>query len=570
MKIVGRYHIQERLGEGAMAYVYKAYDPEINRVLAIKVLKREFCRNPQFASRFLREARAAGALSHPNIVTIYDVGEIQGFPYIAMELLEGEPLDAAALRTGALAAETVVEIGCQLADALRYAHDQGIIHRDIKPSNIVLAKDGRSVKILDFGIAHLEQDAAADAGDMARTQFGQILGTPRYMSPEQALGQSVDCRSDLFSVGSVLYELVSGKPAFDGASAATLALQITQKDPPALDSSCPRGLRFIIEKLLAKRPDKRFRNGAAVLEALQRERHAHATLQSEGPRRWLGLRTKMALITGAVTASVLVAAIGVVTNRQYAAMEQVALSSGSSIVSFVASNAALAAAENMGLPPQERDWVPAQAFVNSASTDPSITQMLVIDHDGVIQAASDPDLVGAHYAAPTGRRIVRDRPNVSVTTVRNQRGQSTLRFARPIQYAGRQVGMVDVSVLRTELDAAAGLTLALLIGLGVLTLAVVVALTLGATQLVLRPLRRLSTAFRDASAGDLDFRISHDRHDEFGQLFDAFNAFVASVQQKLETGDLRTTVADLNATMISTPANEDAPALATGDMQWSR
>jgi eukaryotic-like serine/threonine-protein kinase len=571
VKIVGRYQIQARLGEGAMAHVYQAYDPEIDRVLAIKVLKREFCRDPQFVSRFLREARAAGSLSHPNIVTIYDVGEIQGYPYIVMEMLDGEPLDAAAQRIGVFAPESVAEIGSQLAEALRYAHEQGIVHRDIKPANIMLARDGRSIKILDFGIARLDRDEAADPNAMAKTQCGQVLGTPRYMSPEQALGRDLDGRSDLFSVGAVLYELLTGRVAFDGASAATLALQITQQDPPSIDAACPRGLRFIIEKLLAKRPDKRFRNGAALLEALQREKHAHAAQQTEGARRWLGLQAKMALITGAITAAVLALSIGFVMERQYKAMERVALSSGSSIASFVASNAALAAAENMTLPPEHRDWVPAQAFVNSAASDPNITQMLVIDHDGVIRAASDPDLVGAHYAQPTGRRVVRDRPDISVTTVRNMRGENTLRFAKPIDYAGARVGTVDVSVRRTELESAAGMTLALLLGLGALMLALVVGLAVGASQHVLRRLRRLQAALEDAATGDLDFRISHQRRDEFGQLFESFNAFIASMQKRLEAS-LQTpqAPADLNATMISLPANEDAPARAPGGMQWSR
>ncbi|MGD9965394.1 MAG: protein kinase [Hyphomonadaceae bacterium] len=569
MKIVGRYHIQGRLGEGAMAHVYRAYDPEINRVLAIKVLKREFCRDPQFVARFLREARAAGSLSHPNIVTIYDVGEIQGFPYIVMELLDGEPLDAAAQRLGALAPATVVQIGCQLADALRYAHEQGIVHRDIKPSNIMLAKDGRAIKILDFGIARLDRDEAAEPGALAKTQCGQVLGTPRYMSPEQALGQELDGRSDLFSVGAVLYELIAGRPAFDGTSAATLALQITQKEPPQIDPCCPRGLRFIIDKLLAKRPEKRFRNGAALLEALRRESDAQAAQQTEGARRWLGLQAKMALVTAAITGAVLALSIGIVMERQYKAMERVALSSGSSIASFVASNAALAAAENMTLPSEQRDWVPAQAFVNSAASDPNISQLLVVDHEGIIRAASDPDLVGARYAQPTGRRILRDRPDIAVTTVRNLRGENTLRFSKSIEYAGARVGAIDVSVRRTELDSAAGLTLALLLGLGAMMLAVAVMLAIGASQLVLRRLRRLQSAFEDAAAGDLDFRISHQRRDEFGQVFEAFNGFVASVQRRLETSaHAQGQTVDPDATTISMPANDGEPLRAFGGKQW--
>lgn len=573
MKIVGRYQIQARIGQGAMANVYRAFDPDINRVLAIKVLKREYTKNPQFATRFLREARAAGALSHPNIVTIYDVGEIEGFPYIAMELLDGVPLDVAAERQGRFAVSTVIEIGCQLADALRYAHEQGVVHRDIKPSNIVLGKDGRSIKIVDFGIARLELSAAEAQAEVLKTQIGQIVGTPRYMSPEQALGRETDGRSDFFSAGAVLYELLSGRPAFDGSSAATLALQITQKDPAPLDApDCPRGLQFVVEKLLQKRPEKRFANGARVVEALQRERQAYAAMQAEGGRKRLSLTAKVVLATTAITALVMAAGTGFVLDRQYAAMERVALASGSSIVSFVAANAALTAADNLTLPPEQRDWVPTQAFVTAASSDPNVTQMLVVDHEGVIRAASSPDLIGARYIAPIGQRVVQDRPNISVTNVRSSDGVRSFRFARPIEYSGHRVGMVDVSVGRTELEAAAMVTLVMLLSLVAVMLALVAALSMGAAQLVMRPLRRLHAAFRDAAEGNLDFRISHRQRDEFGDLFEAFNTFVASVQTRLDAAAPRADAEpELNATTISTPANDEeaAASLARGS-QWSR
>ena len=169
-------------------------------------------------SRFLQEARAAGSLSHPNIVTIYDVGEAQGFPYIAMELLSGQPLDVVMRERGVFDIADVLNIGVQLSDALSYAHRLGIVHRDIKPSNVMLSQDGKTPKILDFGIARVsEASGDANATRLMHTQVGQVLGTPRYMSPEQALGRELDGRSDLFSLGVVLYEMITGKPAFNGA-----------------------------------------------------------------------------------------------------------------------------------------------------------------------------------------------------------------------------------------------------------------------------------------------------------------------------------------------------------------
>ena len=304
MKRVGRYEIEARIGQGAMAEVYRAYDPKIDRVLAIKVLKQEYCENPEYASRFIREARAAGALSHPNIVTIYDVGDASGYPYIAMELLAGESLDNALLARGQFGIGTVLGIGQQLADALNYAHAMGIVHRDIKPSNIILGQDGRSIKILDFGIARVaEGGAEAQKEGLMMTQMGQVLGTPRYMSPEQALSREIDGRSDLFSVGAVLYELLTGRPAFNGNSIATLAVQITQHEPSPIntDPACPRGLEFIVKKLLDKKPERRFSSGGTLLEALKRERENYDAVYADGRRRRLSLQLRLTLSACAIS-----------------------------------------------------------------------------------------------------------------------------------------------------------------------------------------------------------------------------------------------------------------------------
>ena len=332
---------------------------------------------------------------------------------------------------------------------------------------------------------------------------------------------------------------------------------------------CPRGLRFVIDKLLAKRPERRFADGAALRDALDREGAVYQQVQTEGGRRRLPLPARMALLTTAITAAVLCVSIGVVLDRQYKAMERVALTSGSSIATFVASNAALPAAENMVLPPELRDWLPTQAFVATAASDPNVTQMLVVDRDGVIQAASDPDIVGGRYIAPSGRPIASDRSDVSVTNMRTADGTRNFRFTRPIQYAGRDVGIVEVSIRRTELDAAASLTRAMLIGLGLLTLVLVAGLTVAAAKFVLRPLGRLREALTDAARGNLEFRISHQRRDEFGDLFEAFNTLAFSAQKRLEAGG-GAAQAYLNATAVTTPAVNDEAGVRKGAAQWSR
>ncbi|SFR96519.1 serine/threonine-protein kinase [Sphingomonas jatrophae] len=536
MRQIGRYELRERIGEGAMAEVWRAHDPSIDRVLAIKLLKPELRAQPESAARFLREAKAAGALSHPAIVTIYDVGEADGFPYIAMELLEGRPLDAVLKEEGSLSIEQALAIGAQLASALSYAHLSGVVHRDIKPSNIMLGRDRESIKILDFGIARVADGREAD--EQLKTQYGQILGTPRYMSPEQAIGRPLDGRSDLFSVGAVLYEIVTGRHAFDGASAAVLALQITQADPAAIGSiapACPGGLRFIIEKLLAKRPEKRFADGTELSRALSREGRAYEAVKADAStrNRYLPLPVRITLAMVAVTAIALTLSLGAVLNRQYRAMERMALASGSSIASFVASNAAMPSVDNATLPPEERDWLPVQAFIAAAAKDDSVRWMTMVDGDGIIRGASDPKLLGTRYRVPQGETVVHRQADVTVTDLKLDDGRPGFRFVHPILYAGRKFGTIEVSISKTELLTAAATSRNLLIALAALVLAVVAVVSFTVARLVAQPLGRLKGALRDGAMGDLDFRISHRHRGEFGELFDSFNLFATAMQERL-------------------------------------
>jgi serine/threonine-protein kinase len=288
---VGRYQILEKIGEGAMAAVYKAFDPSINRPLAIKFLRENLCVDPEYRSRFLREAKAAGMLSHPNIVTVFDVGEIEGRPYIAMELVDGEPLGDVAHKGGGLPITEVVDIGIQLAKALDYAHSKGVVHRDIKPNNFLRVKGSTTIKVGDFGIAHIKTTEASE-----QTRFGTVLGTPNYMSPEQTMGHKVDGRSDLFSAGVVLYELLTGKRPFEGDSVVTVALRIAKEDPPPIDRvrpDVPARLRRIVERCLNKQPEKRFQSGRELADALIKvSRELAEDADEKGRPRMVPLRLK--------------------------------------------------------------------------------------------------------------------------------------------------------------------------------------------------------------------------------------------------------------------------------------
>ncbi|MBR9979831.1 MAG: serine/threonine protein kinase [Desulfatitalea sp.] len=260
----GRYRIVKELGKGTMGVVYQAHDPQIDRLVALKVMRPDRVTSEAFVARFLKEARAIGRLSHPHIVTIYDAGEDHDTIYIAMEFLEGEPFNDV-LRTGRPDVAQCVEWARQIAATLDYAHRQGIVHRDIKPSNIIMTPD-QQVKLTDFGIARIEEAAAGQ-----QTQAGEILGTPLYMSPEQVMGQAVDGRSDLFSLGVILYEMVVGRRPFAGDSIAAIFRTITQdtpESPDQVDPFIPKALSDLIMKSLAKAPEQRFQTGAQMAAAL--------------------------------------------------------------------------------------------------------------------------------------------------------------------------------------------------------------------------------------------------------------------------------------------------------------
>jgi len=261
----GRYEIIKELGKGGMGVVYQAHDPQIDRSVALKVLRVDRVVNEEFVLRFFKEAKFIGRLSHPNIVTVYDVGRDHGTIYIAMEYLQGEAFNEV-IRSGRLNVEKIIDITLQVADALGYAHNKGIVHRDIKPSNIILTDEG-GVKLTDFGIARSEDSTAAQ-----QTQTGVILGTPFYMSPEQVMGKRVDGRSDLFSLGVILYELIVGRKPFEGDHFTAIFRAITDDIPVAplrIDASIPPSLSDLIMKALSKNPDERFQTGKEMGDALK-------------------------------------------------------------------------------------------------------------------------------------------------------------------------------------------------------------------------------------------------------------------------------------------------------------
>jgi eukaryotic-like serine/threonine-protein kinase len=262
---LGKYEIRREIGRGAMGVVYEGYDPLIKRLVALKTIRGDQLSgddSENVIARFRREAQAAGRLSHPNIVSIYDFGEEGGVWFIAMEFVKGRELKECFEGNERFTTAQIVRIMSQILDALDYSHRQGVIHRDIKPANIFMLPDG-SVKVADFGIAHIE------ASNL--TQVGAVMGTPAYMSPEQIMGLPVDGRSDLFSAGVILYQFLTGERPFSG-SAATTMQKVLKEDPlppSSLNVQAPLEMDAIVRKALAKRPDDRFQSAADFAAALR-------------------------------------------------------------------------------------------------------------------------------------------------------------------------------------------------------------------------------------------------------------------------------------------------------------
>jgi len=296
---LGPYEIEVPIGAGGMGEVYRARDPRFERDVAIKVLPPAFAADADRLRRFEQEARTTGALNHPNILTVFDLGTHEGSPYLVCELLEGQTLRER-VQEGVLPQRKAIDYAQQTARGLAAAHTKGIVHRDLKPENLYITKDGR-VKILDFGLARVVGGDATRAETV--TQEGTILGTVGYMAPEQVRGQPADARSDLFAFGAILYEMLGGRRAFGGGSAADVLSAILKEEPPEL-ATAGMGLERIVRRCLEKNPEERFQSASDVAFALE-TMSGVATPSAAVPapsRRWMPIAVVAAVAVGLAAA----------------------------------------------------------------------------------------------------------------------------------------------------------------------------------------------------------------------------------------------------------------------------
>lgn len=549
MERIGRYQVEKELGRGSMSIVYKAFDPRIDRFIAIKVLRQAYARDLACRQRFLREARAAGGLSHPNIVTVFDVGQVEGIPYMAMELLEGETLAERFESQGRPALGSVLDLGIQLTSALTYAHERGVIHRDLKPANIHFDHRSGVVKLMDFGIADIE-----DSPRKPVARRGTVLGTPAYMAPEQVLGHDLDGRTDLYALGVLLYHLLSGREPFRSERLSDLMVQIVNQPPERLvpeDTEAPKELIEMVHKLLAKNPDARFVRGDQVLEELQDIR-AGVNRRLIHPGRKASIAWRWPLAVGTGVALVLALGLYLIHDRQTQAMADTTYGYGEALTSIIANEVAEALILD--------DNTALATLVNEFASNPRVRYLHVSGRDGQVRASTDAFLQGEPRPVPGGREIPRASDNVRILRV----GEEVLEFQVPVSYQANRVGEVQLGVDAGDLSAVAGLTLRMMaLVFGVTMIAMLLALYVLARRLALLA-ERLGWGMSKIGRGHYEFRLEVRRRDELGTLFRRFNDMANRLEERYGGG--RGDDTEYRPAGLRHPPREDVDHSSTVDL----
>ena len=560
---IGRYRIEGLLGEGAMAVVYAGFDPQIERQVAIKCLRREIAADPGYCRRFLVEARAAGHLTHPHIVTIFDVGETaDGRSYIAMERLSGETLASRVAGEGFPPLPVIIELAEQIAAALDYAHTQGVVHYDIKPENIMLTDGWQHAKVSDFGIA--ERGGTAAPGD-APTEIG---GTPAYMALERLRGEPADGRSDLFALGVLLYWLLTGKLPWPETADVKRLLQQRQRLPrPSIqprEADTPSILLDIVQTLLAPAPAARYQRGSEVIDDLRLARREHERLHEKPlATRIISLRLRWASMLGAILSLTLLLGLAAIYAKQSAAVNGLALDFGSSLARMIAGESA----ENLLV----GDHAATRALVEDVARNRQIHYLAIADRHGAI--------IGSTRHAEVGQRLPQlagSTPVAGPDQVESYRGRlpgdasggEMLLFDVPIHYQTAAVGELRLGVSNAPLRAAQKTTLWVIAVVLVLTLVAVVGSAYWLFRRLLTLLDVLGDALLRVARGDTHHRIRLVRRDELGRLFAAFNLMNSALQarQGKPRKPARAAAADIGLSTRILPA-PDAPDAPGGNPQ---
>lgn len=518
MERVGRYEIVRELGRGTMSIVYEGFDGRIDRHLAIKVLRHKYARDVNARQRFLREARAAGGLAHPNIVTVFDVGQAEGTPYLVMELLRGGTLGDWLERDRLPELDTgmLIELAIQLARGLAYAHQHGVIHRDVKPANIHYDPKTNVAKMMDFGIAAIEHSA-----EEGTESDGRIAGTMTHMAPELLAGNRANAQSDLYSLGVVFYQLLSGKLPFGANDLETLVQQIARHETRPLKPlrpDTPRELMDLTYRLMALEPESRPATASQVADELSEIRDGikRGIVQSvrhrSAPWRW-------PLLIGMGVSLVLVLGLNYVYRTQNQAMAETTFGFGEALASLIAQETA----EALIL----EDTTALSVLVSDFAANPEIRYLHISDSHNTIRASTNPYLRGEEVPPPSGQPIERDSGSVQLSRA----DEGLLEFRVPIRFQARRVGQVQLGLDGSGLDETANATLWMLV---VVFCASLLALGLGLIWMTRRQqfgLKRLGWGLKRLQRGQFEFRLETRRRDEFAAVFNQFNRLAVRLDE---------------------------------------
>lgn len=547
---IGRYKLVKEIGRGAMSVVYQAEDPEIGRSLAIKLLKHELVEKEEYRELFLREAKAAGRLGHPGIVTIYDVGIWQERPFIAMELLEGENLDDYLQKNGTLSLEQAADLAKQLTLALDYAHQNGVIHRDLKPDNILVLDGGRRFKITDFGIAHVEHLFLEDEGGKTNEK---IMGTPAYMSPEQITGHGVDFKTDLYSLGVILYQVTKGELPFQAPNYAAMMQAVLHMNPQPINIVSEQGFMWqsIIFRLLQKNPDHRYDSSDELLieiETLAKE----LTQNKEGLAgiRFVSMRARWAISLSAVVLVVMILGMVWVYNKQNQLMNQLVFDYGNSMVQIISSETAelLLLDEDVAL----------QAITVDIADNSQIQHLSIRNGQDIVQSSSQPDQINKPFELPKASELQQQNNDAKIYSNLTDYNQEVVLFDSPITYQDKQIGHAFIAISRSNLKSATQSSLlAMIIWMFLIMLAVFSGVYWLANRFIQRvnQTRHVIRELRNHGQADI---LKVDTHDEVGRLQQEVNDLSQKLAGLTQTQYISTnpdpslmeTITDMDKTLI--------------------
>ena len=551
MERIGRYQITRELGRGSMSIVYEGFDNRIDRHLAIKVLREELARDVSSRQRFLREARAAGRLGHPNIVTVFDVGQGDAMPYLVMELIPGITLADYLHRQNdkVLPVSAVLDIAIQLCEALQYAHAQGVIHRDIKPANIHYDAESGRVKLMDFGIAAIE-------GHRRSTGNGQhVLGTPHYMAPEQINGTEASRSSDMYALGVVLFQLLSGELPYAGNTVAEVVDAINNRRMQplrAVDPKTPRALIDLVRRLTNHNPASRPDSAVKVCDELEDIHNGmrRGLLQSVRQNSFVWRRTA---VIGVAVSAIMLLGLAYVYQSQTEVITRSTYGYGDALASIIAQESA----EPLIL----QDSTALSLMVSDFSVNAEVEFVHVTDADGMVVASTNPYMRGRQQPLTVGQEVVRNAE--AARLINTDSGQ--LVFQVPVRFQSQRVGEVYLGLDGSALNQAADATLVMLAAVFGLTLLTAMIGLSWMTRRQQRSVTELAWGLKRLASGQRDIRIESGPRDEFADAHKQFNRLAMMLDERMRATPGHASDGQISHARL--PDDSDATATQTVDLR---